>query len=196
MTKIDETLIVKELNARMFDNIIREDLLREALTPPGAEAEYNYERLEILGNDNHFPTIQVTLPMRIGDAILKYLISCHVFMHDFGDQSHLHASRRDIINNKALYQHAVNVELPQFILSKRFSAKSWYPASISVRDSSNPVPDDDMLPAPEDKSTTCADDAGYAVHKDAKTHQLGDKVGPHTIHTKGVSPDTWLALRL
>lgn len=51
MTKIDETLLVKELNARMFENIIREDLLREALTPPGAEAECNYERLEILGND-------------------------------------------------------------------------------------------------------------------------------------------------
>ena len=50
MTKIDEALLVKELNARMFDNIIREDLLREALTPPGAEAECSYERLEILGN--------------------------------------------------------------------------------------------------------------------------------------------------
>jgi len=51
MTKIDEILLVKELNARMFDNVIREDLLREALTPPTAEAESNYERLEILGND-------------------------------------------------------------------------------------------------------------------------------------------------
>lgn len=52
MTKIDETLLVKELNARMLGNVIREDLLREALTPPGAEAECDYERLEILGNDS------------------------------------------------------------------------------------------------------------------------------------------------
>ena len=51
LTKIDETLLVKELNARLFDNVIREDLLRAALTPPGAEADCNYERLEILGND-------------------------------------------------------------------------------------------------------------------------------------------------
>lgn len=59
MTKIDETLLVKELNARMFDNVIREDLLREALTPPAAETGYSYERLEILGNvDPAFP-IQV-----------------------------------------------------------------------------------------------------------------------------------------
>lgn len=51
MTKIDETLLVKELNARMFDNVIREDLLREALTPPAADAGFNYERIEILGDD-------------------------------------------------------------------------------------------------------------------------------------------------
>jgi hypothetical protein len=51
MTKIDETLLVMELNARMFDNVIREDLLREALTPLAAEAGFNYERLEILGDD-------------------------------------------------------------------------------------------------------------------------------------------------
>jgi capsid protein len=49
MTRIDEALLIKELNARMFDNVIREDLLRGALTPPGAEVEFNYERLELLG---------------------------------------------------------------------------------------------------------------------------------------------------
>lgn len=105
-------------------------------------------------------------------------------MDDFGNQKQLHARRRDVINNKALYQHAINAELPQFILSKRFWAKTWYPASISVRDSFNPVPNDEMLPAPGDKSATSAGDTGYPVHKDAKTHQLGDKVGPHTIRRK------------
>ena len=48
---MDEILLVKELNARMFYNVIREDLLREALTPPAAEAESDYERLEILGTN-------------------------------------------------------------------------------------------------------------------------------------------------
>lgn len=51
MTRIDEALLVKELNARMFDNVFREDLLKDALTPPAAEVGYNYERLEILGDD-------------------------------------------------------------------------------------------------------------------------------------------------
>jgi len=105
-------------------------------------------------------------------------------MHDFGTQSHLHAHRRGIINNRALYQYAVNAELPQFILSKRFSVKTWYPASISVRNSFNLVPNDEMLPTPEDKSAADPGATGYPVHKDAKTHQLGDKVRPHTIHAK------------
>jgi len=70
MTKIDEILLVKELNARMFDNVIREDLLREALTPPGAEAEFNYERLEILGNDG--PTFLLSKRSHLfGQAMLS-----------------------------------------------------------------------------------------------------------------------------
>lgn len=108
-------------------------------------------------------------------------------MHNFGALSHLHARRRDIINNKTLCQHAVNVELPQFILSKRFSVKTWYPASISVRDSFNPVPNDEMLPTPQDKSTADPGSTGYAVHKDAKTHQLGDKVRLQITHMKMLS---------
>ena len=115
---------------------------------------------------------------------MKYLISCHVFMHDFGNRSHLHAHRRDIINNKALCQLAMNAELPQFVLSKRFSVKTWYPASTSVRGSFNPVPNDEMLPTPQDKPVVDPGDTGYAIHKDLKTHQLGDKVRPHTAHER------------
>ena len=105
-------------------------------------------------------------------------------MHDFGTQSHLHVRRRDIINNKALCQLAVNAELPQFVLSKRFSVKTWYPASISIRSSFNPVPNDEMLPTPQDKSAADPIDTGYPVHKDAKIHQLGDKVRPHAACMK------------
>ena len=108
-------------------------------------------------------------------------------MHDFGTQSNLHAHRRDIINNKALYQYAVNAELPEFVLSKRFSVKTWYPASISVRNSFNTVPNDEMLPTPEDKSAADPGGTGYAVHKDTRTHQLGDKVRPHAAYTKRIS---------
>ena len=35
----------------MFDSVIREDPPREALAPPAAEVESNYEKPDILGND-------------------------------------------------------------------------------------------------------------------------------------------------
>ena len=47
--KIDDWLVVKEMNHRFFDNTIREDLLYEALTAHGAGMEKDYERLELLG---------------------------------------------------------------------------------------------------------------------------------------------------
>ena len=69
MTTIDEILLVKELDARMFDNVVREDLLREASTPPGVGAESNYERPEILGNDG-FAFLPFNQSDRSGQATL------------------------------------------------------------------------------------------------------------------------------
>ena len=112
-------------------------------------------------------------------------------MHDFGAQNGLHAHRRDIINSKTLCQHAINAELPQFILLKKLSVKTWYPVSLSIRDSFNPVPIHEMLLTPQDKSAADPGSAGYAVHKDAKTHQLGEKVRPPMTRTKKEFPLTF-----
>lgn len=50
--KIDDLLIVKELNMQLFNNSIREDLLYMAVTTVSAEQEHNYERLELLGESH------------------------------------------------------------------------------------------------------------------------------------------------
>lgn len=47
--RLDDLLLVKELNAKYFDNAISEPLLHMALCAPSAVVEYNYERLELLG---------------------------------------------------------------------------------------------------------------------------------------------------
>ena len=47
--RLDDLLLVKEMNARFFDHAIREDLLHNALCTPSAGLEYDYERLELLG---------------------------------------------------------------------------------------------------------------------------------------------------
>lgn len=49
MRRIDDLLVVKELNAKLFDNSIRDLDLLAALTSPAALAERDYERLELLG---------------------------------------------------------------------------------------------------------------------------------------------------
>ena len=47
--KIDAFMLVKELNARLFDNSILEDYLLSAICSPSAAFEHDYERLELLG---------------------------------------------------------------------------------------------------------------------------------------------------
>jgi endoribonuclease Dicer len=47
--RIDDLLLVKELNAKLFDHAISERLLHMSISPPSAGIEYDYERLELLG---------------------------------------------------------------------------------------------------------------------------------------------------
>jgi hypothetical protein len=51
--RIDNFLLVKELNARFFDHQISEVLLDMAISAPSARLEYDYERLELLGEFIH-----------------------------------------------------------------------------------------------------------------------------------------------
>lgn len=46
-------MLVKELNARLFDNSILEDHLLSAISSPSAAFEQDYERLELLGITRH-----------------------------------------------------------------------------------------------------------------------------------------------
>jgi endoribonuclease Dicer len=49
MKRIEDTLIIRELNAMYFNNEINETLLHAAITTPSAGLEFDYERLELLG---------------------------------------------------------------------------------------------------------------------------------------------------
>jgi endoribonuclease Dicer len=50
MSRIDDLLLVKEINVSLFDHVIGENELLIALTIPAAGMDYNYERLELLGS--------------------------------------------------------------------------------------------------------------------------------------------------
>ena len=47
--RIDDLLLVKELNTKFFSHKISEGLLHVAICAPSAGYEYDYERLELLG---------------------------------------------------------------------------------------------------------------------------------------------------
>ena len=47
--RIDDFLLVKELNAKFFEHSIIEHHLHAAISAPAAGVEFDYERLELLG---------------------------------------------------------------------------------------------------------------------------------------------------
>lgn len=49
MKRVEDTLLVRELNAMYFNNEINESALHAAITAPSAGVDFNYERLELLG---------------------------------------------------------------------------------------------------------------------------------------------------
>ncbi|KAF5393919.1 hypothetical protein D9757_000107 [Collybiopsis confluens] len=123
MRRLDDFLLVKELNACLFNQRISEDLLHAAVSTPSAGIEYDYERLELLG-----------------DTFLKQISSVYVFvMYPKADEGSMHNYRQSIINNKFLLKKAVIIGLPAFIQSRPFSLKTWKPSAypLTVRSDSN-----------------------------------------------------------
>lgn len=47
--RLDDMLLVKELNAKFFNHAIDEQHLHAAVSSPSSSVEFDYERLELLG---------------------------------------------------------------------------------------------------------------------------------------------------
>ncbi|KAF4602175.1 hypothetical protein EYR40_005379 [Pleurotus pulmonarius] len=121
LRRVDELLLVKELNARLFNYNVREDLLHMAVSTPSSVIEYDYERLELLG-----------------DAFLKYLSSVYVFVSNpTANEGALHFIRQRLISNKSLLQNATRAGLPGYILSKPFVTKFWKPINYQLGQSTS-----------------------------------------------------------
>ncbi|GLB33718.1 putative PAZ domain containing protein [Lyophyllum shimeji] len=123
--RIDDFLLVKELNAQCFEHAISDQLLHMALCTPSCGVEYDYERLELLG-----------------DAFLKYVSSIYLFVaHPTHTEDDLHTARKELISNRSLFQHACRIGLPAYIQSKSFTPKQWKPPNFRVSSASAPKED-------------------------------------------------------
>jgi endoribonuclease Dicer len=116
MRRIDDMLLVIELNATLFDHTIQKDQLHAAVSAPSACTESDYERLELLG-----------------DSYLKYLSSIYLFVTSPAQhEGALHSARLRIISNKALFLNAESVGLASYIQARPFVARQWSPPNFTV----------------------------------------------------------------
>ncbi|KAI0091960.1 hypothetical protein BDY19DRAFT_1027492 [Irpex rosettiformis] len=108
---LERMLLTKELNARYFDDEISDEQLLAALSPPVANIEYDYERLELLG-----------------DTYLKYIAATYLYVTMPGRQEgQLNRARIQIVSNKSLHAGALKFGLPPYIQSKPLVTKIWQP---------------------------------------------------------------------
>ncbi|KAE9410383.1 hypothetical protein BT96DRAFT_961824 [Gymnopus androsaceus JB14] len=120
MRRLDDFLLVKELNAGLFNHCVSDELLHATLSASSAGIEYDYERLEMLG-----------------DAYLKYLSSIYVFVvHPKADEGSMHNYRQSIISNKSLLKNAVAVGLPAFIQARPLNSleKTLFKSKLATSD--------------------------------------------------------------
>ncbi|KAJ7781333.1 hypothetical protein B0H16DRAFT_1658943 [Mycena metata] len=112
--RLDSFLLVKELNARLFNHQISEPLLEMAITAPSSRIEYDYERLEWLG-----------------DSFLKFLTSIYVFVNEpSNNEGVLHTARQHLVSNSTLFHSSHSAGLPAYVQSRPFSIKSWQPPNF------------------------------------------------------------------
>jgi endoribonuclease Dicer len=179
MRRIDDMLLVTELNGALFDHSIQEHQLHAAISTPSACAEFDYERLELLG-----------------DAYLKYLSSIYLFVTNPSQhEGALHSARLRIISNKALFLNAESIGLAPYIQAKPLVPKQWSPPNFTVlpplppkvRETGIPAHAEDGLRREAGPSTdTCASlgpcHSGDPGVSDLDTSVDGVKAKDHVMH--------------
>jgi endoribonuclease Dicer len=156
-------LLVTELNAALFDHSIQEHHLHAAVSAPSACTEFDYERLELLG-----------------DAYLKYLSSIYLFVTNPAQhEGALHSARLRIISNKALFVNAEGVGLAPYIQAKPLSPRQWTPPNYTV------IPPPPPKPFATESGTTVNDDGTGANILEAQS----DEREKHDCTSPGVGPD-------
>jgi len=115
---LDSTLLAHELREKLGLHTTRLPLLQEAFTTSSANREFQYERLELLG-----------------DSFLKFSSTIRLYIvNPVKDEGQLHANRIRIISNRALLGIAKKLQLYRYACSTPFHRKSWRPVRFVVDD--------------------------------------------------------------
>ncbi|CAM0884261.1 unnamed protein product [Alopecurus aequalis] len=123
MHRIETLMLASQLKGEISydDSNISSFLILEAITSLRCSEDFSMERLELLG-----------------DSVLKYAISCHLFLKfPDKDEGELTSSRTDIISNAALYGLGIEHKIQGYIRDAAFDPRRWLaPGQLSI----HPVP--------------------------------------------------------
>ncbi|KAF9375586.1 Dicer-like protein 1 [Podila verticillata] len=112
---LDELLLVQEVRQKLrLQTSIKLDILQEALTTSSLNRDYNYERLELLGD----------VFLKFSSTIRLYIVNATMA------EGELHQQRTKIISNAALREHALRLELFRYVANCKFQRTSWTPVKM------------------------------------------------------------------
>ncbi|KAG0034128.1 Dicer-like protein 1, partial [Podila clonocystis] len=113
---LDALLLAQEVQQQLHLHDVNLDSLQVALTTSAANRDYNYERLELLG-----------------DSFLKFSITIRLYIvNPAKNEGELHMHRIKVISNTALLSHCLRLGLFRYITSSPFHRKDWRPAQFLV----------------------------------------------------------------
>lgn len=122
------SVVVDRLEAALLATKLRDTILRDvgfqstrhiitAVTAPTAHVLTDYQRYEFLG-----------------DSVLKFTVSCQVYMqHPNWHEGYLTANRDAIVQNNRLARAALDNGLDAFIITKMFIPRKWTAPTISEK---------------------------------------------------------------
>ncbi|VAH83279.1 unnamed protein product [Triticum turgidum subsp. durum] len=123
MHRIETLMLASQLKSEISydDSNVSSFLILEAITTLRCSEDFSMERLELLG-----------------DSVLKYVVSCHLFLKFPNmDEGQLTSSRVDIICNAALYGFGIEHKIQGYIRDAAFDPRRWLaPGQLSI----HPVP--------------------------------------------------------
>ncbi|VAH67451.1 unnamed protein product [Triticum turgidum subsp. durum] len=123
MHRIEALMLASQLKSEISydDSNVSSFLILEAITTLRCSEDFSMERLELLG-----------------DSVLKYVVSCHLFLKFPNmDEGQLTSSRVDIISNAALYGFGIEHKIQGYIRDAAFDPRRWLaPGQLSI----HPVP--------------------------------------------------------
>ncbi|PNT71104.1 hypothetical protein BRADI_2g23187v3 [Brachypodium distachyon] len=110
MYRMETLMLASQLRSEVaYDSNISSFLILEAITTLRCSEDFSMERLELLG-----------------DSVLKYAVSCHLFLKfPNKHEGQLSSSRTDIISNAALYRLGIEHKIQGYIRDAAFDPRRW-----------------------------------------------------------------------